>query len=340
MKLPQFTYWSVFGIGTLGLIGWLPLIAQDFGRNARDPASTSNPASSPNPVRTPPVRIADRQSVGAPVGQSGWIRFEKCLVFAPDSVEISAQDTGVIAMLDLREGMVVEAGEKIGKMDTESAELEKQLAGLQLQVANSEANDQSDLRLAEMLVEETQLQLDNTIELNNKSGASDTDVRQKRISLEQAKARVVQAKAIKAQKEVKAKMAQATYQLAEKRISKLNLVAPVSGMVARVDHFPGEWVTSGTPLLKIVRMDEMRVDFLVDMATHDPASLMNRRALVRWQNKDDVTEFVGNISGFAPDISQSGVIRMHATVQNQKAGSFWKLIPGMTVELLVSSEEP
>jgi hypothetical protein len=87
-------------------------------------------------------------------------------------------------------------------------------------------------------------------------------------------------------------------------------------------------------------MDEMQVDFFVDIASYDPATLVNRRALVRWQGKDKVTEFVGKISGFAPDISQSGMIRMHATVQNQKIGNFWTLLPGMTVEVLVSSETP
>ncbi len=335
MKRTPLMYWSALGLGAAGLLSYLPLTAQDPVRTKTAP-----------PGGNPEIRIADRQSIPssmAPAGalaQSAWIRFEKCLVFAPDSVEISAQDTGVLASLDLREGMVVQSGDSIGAMDTESAELEKQLAGLQLQVANSEATDLSDLRLAEMLVDETQLQLDNTIELNNKSGASDVEVRQKRISLEQAKARVIQAKAIKTQKEVKAKIAQASYLVSEKRLNKLRLTAPVSGMVSRVDHFPGEWVTAGTPLLKIIRMDEMQVDFFVDMALYDPASLVNRRAVVRWQGKEKATEFVGKISGFAPDISQSGMIRMHATVQNQKIGDFWTLLPGMTVEVLVSNEAP
>jgi len=326
MKLSPLTYWSALGLGLAGLVSYLPLTAQD------------SPRSSTGELHKSPTRIADRQSIAAPASPSGWIRFDKCLVFAPDAVEISAQDTGVLASLTLREGMVVEAGDVIGKMDTDSAELEKQLAGLQLQVANSEATDQSEVRLAEMLVEETQLQLENTIELNNKSGASDVEVRQKRISLEQAKARVIQAKTLKAQKEVKAKIAQASYLVSEKRLNKLSLTAPVSGMVSRVDHFPGEWVTAGTPLLKIIRMDEMQVDFFVDTAAFDPKSLVNRRALVRWQGKDKTTDFVGRISGFAPDISQSGMIRMHATVQNQKSGDFWTLIPGMTVEVLVSGE--
>lgn len=335
MKHTPLMFWSALGLGAASLLSYLPLTAQDPARSKTAP-----------PGGNSEIRIADRQSVPTNMAQAGalaqsaWIRFEKCLVFAPDSVEISAQDTGVLASLVLREGMVVQSGDNIGAMDTESAELEKQLAGLQLQVANSEATDLSDLRLAEMLVEETQLQLDNTIELNNKSGASDVDVRQKRISLEQAKARVIQAKTIKTQREVKAKIAQASYLVSEKRLNKLRLTAPVSGMVSRVDHFPGEWVTAGTPLLKIIRMDEMQVDFFVDMALYDPASLVNRRAMVRWQGKEKVTEFVGKISGFAPDISQSGMIRMHATVQNQKIGDFWTLLPGMTVEVLVSNEVP
>ncbi len=216
MKTISMINWSAIGFGIAGLLCYLPLIAQEPVRNRTVP--NGNPA----------VRVADKQVIAPPAPAAGWIRFEKCLVFAPDSVEIAAQDTGVLASLAFRVGMVVEAGETIGKMDTENAELEKQLAGLQLQIANSEANDQSDLKLAEMLVEETQLQLDNTIELNNKSGASDVDVRQKRISLEQAKARVIQAKAIKAQKEVKSKIAQASYQVSEKRLSKLSLTAPVS----------------------------------------------------------------------------------------------------------------
>lgn len=82
-------------------------------------------------------------------------------------------------------------------------------------------------------------------------------------------------------------------------------------------------------------MDELRVDFFVDLDRFDPSDLLGLQveigvaaAASRASNR-----FVGVISGYAPEVSSARKIRMSATVQNQKTDKAWALIPGMNVSL-------
>lgn len=260
------------------------------------------------------------------------IRFEQCLVVAPENFEVAVQETGTIANLVVTENSYVQRGEAIGSLSSETLALEKEVAGLQYQVAHAEATDESDIRFAEMVAEEAKLQLDAYEGMSKKGDASLLEVRQKRIAWEQAKVRIVQARAIKVQKELKAKLSKAAYDLAEKKLERLKFTSPVDGQVTRIDHRSGEWVTAGTPLLKIVRMDELRVDFFIDLGERDPNDLIGIGVELEWA-KDSRSRFIGTITSYAPEVSATGKVRMSATVKNQKTGPNWLLLPGMNVTL-------
>ncbi|XZE44584.1 efflux RND transporter periplasmic adaptor subunit [Pirellulaceae bacterium SH467] len=269
------------------------------------------------------------------VSEGTWIRFEQGIVVAPELVEIAVQETGTLLELKVSENSLVSKGEILGRLNSDTLELEKQVSALQFQVAQAEAVDESDIRFAEMVVEETQLQLDAYEKMGNKGEASPIEVRQKKIAAEQAKVRLVQAKAAKVQKDLKAKLAQASYSVSQKKLEKLQIASPVTGIVTRMDHRQGEWVSAGTTILHVIRMDELRVDFFVDLDRFDPNDLIGSpveigvaAAATRASNR-----FIGVITGYAPEVSSARKIRMSATVQNQKTDKAWTLLPGMNVSL-------
>ncbi len=283
-----------------------------------------------------PLTPSDR-----PTGNAVWPTFDQCIVIAPESFEVAAQETGTIAELLVVENSAVARGQSIGKLNSESADLERQVAGLQAQVALAEAQDESDVRLAEILVEEAKLQLDSYEEMANKGDSSIVEVRQKRILYEQAKTRLVQSKAARVQRELKAKLAQASYLVNQSKVDRLRLQSPATGVVMRVDHRPGEWVTAGTTILKVVRMDELRVDFFVDIEKIDPSSLVQQSVQISTgRNSSGEYRFGGRISGYSPEVSSTGKVRVNAMVQNQKLDDNWILLPGMTVSLQILTASP
>ena len=301
-------------------------------------------------AQEPPKDASNRNPKGLPVSQgnvtlqgndstdfrslaSNWLTFDKCLVFSAESVELPSQESGAIASLEVRENDTVSADQVIAKLEGKIAELEKAAAGLQVQVAKSEALDESEIQLAEEFVEETKLQADMYQEMANKGTTSQTEFRQRQLAEKQAKVRLVQSKIAKQQREMKWKLAQSAVIIGEQKVDRLTLRSPISGTVTRIDHRAGEWVQAGTTVVKIIRLDEVRIDFFVNLDQIDRPSLIGRP--VKVNSKSGTTEwlFAGRISSYDPDVTAAGQIRVHATVQNQKTGDHWLLIPGMTVSM-------
>lgn len=264
---------------------------------------------------------------------SGWLTFDKCLVFSAESVELPSQESGAIASLEVRENDTVSANQVIAKLEGKIAELEKAAAGLQVQVAKSEALDESEIQLAEEFVEETKLQADMYEEMANKGTTSQTEFRQRQLAEKQAKVRLVQSKIARQQRELKWKLAQSAVILGEQKVDRLTLRSPISGTVTRIEHRAGEWVQAGTTVVKIIRLDEVRIDFFVSLDQIDRTSLIGRPVKVISKSGTTESLFSGRINSYDPDVTSAGQIRVHATVQNQKSGDHWLLIPGMTVSM-------
>lgn len=275
------------------------------------------------------------QGSGQNQDKTNAMTFERCPVFAIESVELPSQEPGVIATLSVVENDMVVANQVIAKLDAKVAELEKSVAGLQSQVATAEANDESEIRLAEAFRDEASLQVDIYEEMTSKGNSSDYDLRQKQLALAQTKVRITQAQASKQQKDLRAKLAQASVVLGQQKADRLTLKSPIAGTVVRIDHRPGEWVQAGTTIVKIIRLDELRVDCFVDINQIDPSSLVSQAVWVTAKRGNSETRFVGKITSFDPDISSLGSVRVHAVVQNQKDADQWRLLPGMTVQMQI-----
>lgn len=267
------------------------------------------------------------------LGRGGWISFDKCMVFAAESMELPTQETGTVASLSVRENDFVAANQVIAKLDGKIAELEEHAAGLQKQVAASEASDESEIRLAEAFVEETKLQADQYEEMAAKGNAGRGELKQRQLAAEQAKVRLGQSKTAKQQRELKSKLAQSAFVLSQQKVERLTLRSPIAGTVTRIDHRPGEWVQSGTTMVKIIRLDEVRIDCFVNIDQIDPSSLVGKSIqVVSKRNASDLL-FTGRITSYDPDVTGAGQVRVHAIVQNQKQGEHWMLLPGMSVSM-------
>jgi multidrug efflux pump subunit AcrA (membrane-fusion protein) len=287
------------------------------------PTSTNSiPIPSAQPI------ISDR-----PFADGAWLSFDKCPVFAVETLDLPSQEAGVIASIDIEENASVDANQVIGKLEGKVAELEKGVAGLQAQVAASEAIDESEIRLAEAFVEEAQLQVEIFEETTAKGSTGAAELRQKQLALTQAKVRLTQTKSMKQQKELKSRLAQASLFLSQQKTDRLSFRSPISGTVTRIDHRPGEWVQAGATVFKIIRLNELRVDCFIDMEQVDPSKLIDLPVKIVSKRGSIESLFAGKITSYDPDVSSSGKLRLHAVVQNQKMGNHWSLLPGMSVRM-------
>jgi len=295
-----------------------------------NPSSRSRlvaPVSSSNTIKS---RVESRD---ATVSRDGWVVFEKCLVFPIESVNVPAQESGALSTLGVQENEAVNARQVIAKQETKIAEEEKLISGLNSQIAFDESQDLSEIGLAEAFVEESKLQADLYEKMAAKGNASDTDLRQRQLAEKAARVRLSQSRKAQAQKEVKVKLAQSAHKLSELRLERLTIKTPISGIVKRIDHRAGEWVQAGVTIAEIIRLDEVRVDFFLDSNELSPSNLIEKPIKAVSMIEDKELLFSGRITSSDPEVDSSGRIRMHAKVQNQKAGAQWLLLPGMMVSI-------
>ena len=301
--------------------GWLLMIAIAGGATS-SLFLTATDAQDARDVKPPPAQ------------QQGWLTFDQCLVVAPETYEISAKEAGVIAELTIRENDLVKSGQPIGQLDSEIAEIERQLAGMQAQMAKSEASDESGVRLAKNKADDAVLLLESSEEMQNKGGASTFEVRQKQLAVEHENWILKQKQLEYAKRQLQSKHSELAYQLADLKVSRLRLNSPATGVVNRVDRRAGETVTAGTTIAKVIRLDELRVDFFVDIKQVDLTSLPGQPVTITADlGVAGKKSFAGKITGYASEVGSTGKVRVSAMVQNQQINDRWILLPGMPAVL-------
>jgi multidrug resistance efflux pump len=266
----------------------------------------------------------------------GWLRQSGCPAFPIDVIELPARSEGYLVELNAMLGSEVAAGQVLGKLDARLAEMERNVANLQQQVAASEAQDQHDIKLAEEIAEEARLALEGYRNIRERGSVSDAEVRQKQLLVSQADLRILGAKQAAEQRKLKARIAQAQAMAAEERLRNLSIVAPVAGTVTEVFRKPGQWVQPGQPVLKIVRMDQLRVDFYVRVEEIDPSRLKGASVQATSSRAGQAhVQLAGQVTNFDPEVSSLGVVRMHATLENLRLQRDWQGIPGMEFDVQV-----
>ncbi len=278
----------------------------------------------------PPAIPASVASIDA----SGWLSQSDCLVFAMDTIDVPAKETGYLAQVLVVQNNEVTKGAAIGSLDTRTAELELQLAKLQAQVAAQEAADESDVLLATSILDESRIVLENYLKLAQKGSATETEYRQRQIAVTQSEVKLTHAKQSIEQMKLRARVAQASVLASDDKLQRLKISSPMDATVYEVLRKEGEWVQAGQPVCRLVRINELRVDFFVQRSQLDPALIVGRPVQVLLANSDaDPTVFAGRVSSYDLEVTSQGRIRVHATVQNLRERDHWRLLPGMTVTL-------
>jgi membrane fusion protein (multidrug efflux system) len=128
--------------------------------------------------------------------------------------------------------------------------------------------------------------------------------------------------------------AQANLALAEARLQKTTLTAPLSGVVGLRSVSTGAYVTPGQRLVDLVDVDTLKVDFRV--AETDAAQIRVGQAIVIAADAVPNASFDGKIYAIDPIVDVNGrAIRLRATVDNRDR----RLSPGFFARIRIVVEQ-
>lgn len=204
---------------------------------------------------------------------------DKCEIVSIEDQDVPGSEAGVLASLEAKEGMLVTKDMVIGKIDTREAEAIRMIKEYDYKVAAQKAKSNVEIRVAEKASAVSQKAYEMNLEANKASKNTVTKLELMKLKLEWEKADLTVEKYQEDNIEAKltAQAKQAELNAADIAISRRTLRAPFDGVVVKVYRHPGEWVAPGEPVVRIVRVDRLRVHGNLDARKYGPGDVDGRR---------------------------------------------------------------
>jgi macrolide-specific efflux system membrane fusion protein len=197
---------------------------------------------------------------------------DNCFVSLSDDVEISAQEAGPLVepvdeqgrALRTRDGQNVQRGMLLAQIDDSQPRLQRQAAEAELKAARAKAEDDIEIRYSDAAYRVAQAEYQSSVEANRKIGNTIPQMEIRRLELTQQRARlqIDRSKLEQNVARLEADVSQANVDAAQAAMQRRRIASPIDGVLLAVHKQPGEWVQAGEPVLRVARMDLLRVEGL------------------------------------------------------------------------------
>jgi multidrug efflux pump subunit AcrA (membrane-fusion protein) len=331
--------------GTVGIValGWLtPVMAQqpitprplNLNPALSVPPAAPAPAFS-NPTNAPPASARPRQA--------GVVGVPYALVTAIDDVKVPARDAGTITKLNVKGGELVNADFVLGVIDDRDTLAKQRIAQGELDAANAQFNSKAEIEAAKKGYEVANAEWEQAKEIKAKTpGAiSLQEYRRAEFQAQRAWAQIQVAETDNLVAGLTAKMKKAQLDATDIELGKKKIEAPIQGQVVEVYKHMGEWVQPGDPVLRLVRLDKVRVEGFVYAAEAGRGDIEGKPVKVTVHLPGEKqTTLNGRVDYVSPLIEGSGRNRQYriwAEVENQFVDGHFLIQPGASAEMSIDT---
>lgn len=309
-------------LSIFSLVGCLLVAATAFGQ--RPPAMTTA-ANTPSP------------SVAT---QSGTISVDHCEVKLDEEAQVPAQEAGVLTKINVHEGDQVHVDFPMAQIDDNQARMQKKNAVAEFSGAQEKAKSDIDVRYAGQAAEVAKFDYLKSKQANDKSAGSvsDVEMKEKEFAWKKAELAIEQARKQHIVDGYTAEGKQAEVELADEAIRRRQIAAPIEGVVQKIYAHLGEWVKPGDTVIRLIRMDRLRVEGYLDKDKYSPAEVAERPVIVEsvLANGRKV-QFPGKIVFVDPEIQGEHEYEVRAEVDNKQENGHWLLRPGLPATMTIQT---
>ena len=240
--------------------------------------------------------------------------------------------------IPVREGQQVAAGDLLAQIDDAIPRMQYNVARFKLEVAKKQAADDIDVRFATAAAAVAKADYELAVEANQKVPGTVPQAKVRELLLEHRKMELSIEKAKKdmAVAALQAKVAEAELQAAEVNLQHRRITAPLDAVVVELSRHEGEWVQAGDPIMRLVRIDRLRVEGFLNAKDYRLSEIQGRPVSVVVKLARGQTEtFPGKIVYVKPLVEAGGEFLVRAEVQNRKENGAWVLSPGLNAEMTI-----
>jgi macrolide-specific efflux system membrane fusion protein len=259
---------------------------------------------------------------------------ESALLRLTQQVDVPARAQGVISEIHVAEGDSVGQGTLLAQMDDTEVRLLGGRAAIELQLNKEKVNNDVAIRSAQraLVFNKSEFERLERVRRDTPGSISASELEERRFRAEQAELDLEKAQHERRQDELSADLKAKELELSQYNIEVRKILAPINGVVVEVLRQPGEWVEPGEKVLRIVRMDRLRVEGMVH-ARNLPPDLRGAPVTIAMElpGKGETT-FAGKVVFVSPEISPvNGQVRVWAEVENKDGLLKPGLRPRMTI---------
>ncbi|MBI3839029.1 MAG: HlyD family efflux transporter periplasmic adaptor subunit [Planctomycetia bacterium] len=244
---------------------------------------------------------------------------DNCKVVSIEDQEVPGTDAGVLATLEAKEGMRVKKDQELGRIDYREAEAQRKIKQYDYEIAEIKAKSDVTVQYAEKSADVAKEAHHKAEVANEKSKNTITAIEVMKLFLEYEKAVLTIKKEKEGHDEAKltAKAKKAEVDAADVALDLRILYAPFDGVIVEVKKHPGEWVAPGEAVVRIVRVDRLRVHGTLNSAQFGPGDVEGRRVTVNVSLPRGATiPIQGKIIFASPVVDVGGKLPVYAEIDN------------------------
>jgi len=262
---------------------------------------------------------------------------ERCLVVVIDQAEVPAREAGVLSAIKAQPGAQVSAGATVAQLDDSDARARLDVATSELKLAQYESASRARVEAAsaEAHVTESEFLQGADLRSTGREGElSDQQLRRLLLSPRRAGLATASAELDHQLLSFKTRVKEALLAEAQLEVNRRSILAPLDGEIVEVHKNAGEWVSPGEPVVRIVRMEKLRVQGYVQASDFAPQEVLRAQATARIQlARGREVKLPCRITHASALVETSGQYRIWAEVENRRENGQWMLQPGLTAVL-------
>jgi len=269
------------------------------------------------------------------------ISIPHCLVSLIEEAQVPAEEAGVLVELNVREGQQVKTGDLLAKIDDDLAQMQNKVSELQLQVAHEQAANDVNVRYARAAAEVAKAAYEQRLEANQKvpGAVPKGELREYHLKWQSLVLQIEQSELDLRVAGLETQVSAAEVEAAKENVARRHILAPLDGVVVRVNRHAGEWVQPGDQVLHLVRMDRLRVEGFLSAAEYMPSQITGMPVTVEVElAAGRKASFEGKVVFVSPLVDAGGEFRVWAEVPNRQDNGFWLLRPGLTATMHVQTK--
>ncbi len=279
----------------------------------------------------------------APDSAPHSVVIEPCLLSLIDDVRVPAVEAGLLEAITVREGDEVRPKQELAQIDFTKAKLQAEVVNRQHQQAKLQSQNDIEVRYSKAQANVAEAEVDEALAANRlaEGAVSSAEVRRLQLTAHRSKLGIEQAQHDFELARWAEKVREAELDTAKHEIERRRIVSPLEGTVVEIVKRTGEWAQAGETVMRLVRMNRLRVEGFVDSSQLGDEELVDRPVkIVVQRQRGQAEEFAGKIVFVNPLVESGGNYRVWAEVENRRRDGRWVLRPGMEAQMTVELAQP